>query len=177
MSDIEAEIRQRIQAFVAELEGLVRQAAVEAVAHVLGSGGAAGAPRRAGRGSVPAAAMSASRPRRGGKRTAEELEQLSEEIFRYLGAHPGLGVEQLSRSLDVDSKVLTLPIKKLVSGGRLRTEGQKRATKYFVVSEPVASKRSGAGPSPRHSKAPPSAPSKAAAKSVKGGRGRRGSRR
>jgi hypothetical protein len=130
MSEVEQQIRERVQIFVDELSTLVRQAALEAVSGALGGGGPTrgrGRGRRAGAG-----AGAAGRGRRKGqKRTAEQLDQLVGSVRSYVQKSPGQGVEQIARDLGVPSKELVLPIRKLIGSGELRTRGQKRATKYF----------------------------------------------
>ncbi len=46
-------------------------------------------------------------------------------------ANPGLRVEQIGRTLGAATKDLTLPLKKLLSQRMVRSEGQRRATRYF----------------------------------------------
>lgn len=126
MTDVSNQIRDRIEAFVQELGELVRRAALESVSSALG-GGLSGPPRaRTGR--PPAAAAGA----RSGKRTPEELEALTESVLSHIQGHPGLGVEQIAAELGITSRDLVLPIRKLVASGKLTTEGQKRATKYYA---------------------------------------------
>jgi hypothetical protein len=132
-SDVNREIRDRIQAFVNELSELVRQATLESVQDALqgrmGSANVAvrgvGRPAASGRG----AAM---RVKKGGKRTPEELEALTARLLRHIQGNPGQRMEQLAVALNLPSKELTLPIKKLLQENRLRTKGQKRATAYYA---------------------------------------------
>lgn len=137
MSDVNTQIRDRIETFVQELGELVRRAALESVSSALGAGlGARAARGRAGvavaaqaRPAAPAAAAAAGR---GGKRSAEELESTTQSVLDYIEANPGQGVEQIARDLNLSSKELVLPIRKLLSARKITTEGQKRATKYFL---------------------------------------------
>lgn len=131
MSDVDNQIREQIEAFVNDLNQLVRQAALEAVAAALGGEGAAA--QRLGRGARPSSLPRAlARGRgKGAKRTAEELEGMRQSVLEYVRKSPGQGVEQIAKSLNVPSRDLVLPIRKLVADGELSTKGQKRATKYF----------------------------------------------
>jgi hypothetical protein len=129
MNDVDRQIRDRVESFVAELTDLVRQAALESVSEVLGGQAVPGALRRRG-GRPP-------RPRirrRGGKRSPEEIDATTQRVLDYVRDNPGHGVEQMAIDLATNTKDLTLPIKKLLSNGDLLTEGQKRATKYFATS-------------------------------------------
>ncbi len=133
MTDINQQLRSRIEGFVSEIAELVRQATLESVYATLGAvetrtrGGSRGAPRGRSAPSFPAVVAG----RRGGKRSSDEIEAMSSEILNHVSENPGQGVEQISSALGISSKELTLPIRKLVGQGDLRTEGQKRATKYF----------------------------------------------
>jgi hypothetical protein len=143
MSDINSQIRATIDNFVSELNGLVRQAALEAVSGALGGVGAP-AGRGRPRSIIPAAPERARGRGRGAKRTPEELAQLTEGLYEYIAGNPGQGVEAIGKALGIETKELALPIKKLIADGRISTEGQKRATKYFAGGE-TASKGRGRG--------------------------------
>jgi hypothetical protein len=137
MADVNDQIRTRIESFVQELSELVRRAALESISSALGTSvGSPAAGRARGRRAAPAAASRGGRAGGGGggggKRSAEQLEGMTSALIGYVGQNPGQGVEQIARELQVSSKELVLPIRKLVASGQLATEGQKRATKYFV---------------------------------------------
>src|SRR5690606_37581088 len=73
------------------------------------------------------------RRRTGGKRSPDEIAQMADTLLDYIANNPGQRMESIARALDSTTQVLTLPIKKLLLGARLRTEGQKRATSYYVA--------------------------------------------
>ena len=63
--------------------------------------------------------------------------------------HPGLRIEQINKELGTQTRDLALPLRKLISEGAVRTEGEKRSTQYF----PGAGKSRGDGASaPRRRK-------------------------
>lgn len=126
--DIEA----RVQAFVADLEGLVRVAALEAVQKALGEGGGTGRGKKAA-GAAPAAggAPKAKARKKGQKRTPEELEALEGQLDAFVNANPGQRIEEIGKALGIATSELTRPMKKLLEGGKVRSTGQRRATKYF----------------------------------------------
>jgi ElaB/YqjD/DUF883 family membrane-anchored ribosome-binding protein len=128
MTDIQSQIRERIDEFVAELDQLVRRAAVQTVEDALSQGGKAPARR------APQAATSraAGRRRKGEKRAPGEIDQTVEAVQSYVQKNPGQGVEQMGRELGKTTKDLALPIKKLIAAGTIRTEGHKRATPHFA---------------------------------------------
>lgn len=122
MSDVNRQIRDRIEAFVAELDGLVRESLVETIR---GAFGGEGNGRRRGRGRAAVA-----RGRRG-KRTSDQIAATSKVILAQVRRQPGQGVEHIARVLKTTTKDLMLPMKKLLAEKQLRTTGVKRATKYF----------------------------------------------
>ena len=123
MSDVNRQIRDRIEAFVAELDGLVRESLVETVR---GAFGREGNGRRRGRGRAAAVARG-----RGGKRTSDEIAATSKAVLAQVRRQPGQGVEHIARVLKTSTKDLMLPVKKLLAEKQIRTTGVKRATKYF----------------------------------------------
>ena len=130
----DAQLRARIDAFVAEISTLVRRAALDAVASALGS--PAPAPAKRGPGRLPkAAAFAAPGPKRKGKqakRTPEDVAKMGEVVVAYVAKNPGQSVEQIKKALGVEKKDLQLPIIRLIDAKKLKTTGQKRGTKYFV---------------------------------------------
>jgi hypothetical protein len=69
----------------------------------------------------------------GEKRPPAELAKLTEKLGEYIKAHPGLRIEPIGKALSTPTKELSLPIKKLLSAKKIRSEGQKRATEYFAA--------------------------------------------
>lgn len=129
MSDVNRQIRERVEMFAAELEELVRQAALEAVGEALGGQ----APRRsAGSGRIAVARGLPRAP--GAKRSPAELETLKEDVRSYIRQNPGKGIERIAEGLGTSTRELNLPIKKLIAEGAVKTKGHKRATKYFPGS-------------------------------------------
>jgi len=149
MSDVENELRSRIDGFVNELSALIRRQALQAVEEVLKKGDhAATAPaRRPGR-PPKAAAPAAEKPvaksakpaakapiasakrKAGEKRTPAQLAQITEQVYNYIKGNGGQGVEQIAKALATSTKELTLPIRKLLADKKIGSKGQKRATRY-----------------------------------------------
>jgi hypothetical protein len=129
MSDFQTEMNRVVQGFVAQITELARRAAIDTLESAFGSRG----------GRAPAAALAAvnfgrvGRPRggRGAKRTAADLEKLSEQFASFVKANPGLRIEQINKQLGTTTKDLALPIRKLISEGQISAKGQKRSTTYF----------------------------------------------
>jgi len=57
---------------------------------------------------------------------------LIKKLHGYIAKNPGQRIEQIAASLDISTKELNLPAKKLISEKKLSTKGQKRATTYFA---------------------------------------------
>jgi hypothetical protein len=134
MSDFQAEMNRTVQGFVAQISELARRAALNTLESAFGSRGG-----RRGSGSAAALLAATSngrvgRPRggRGAKRTAADLEALSEQFASFVKANPGLRIEQINKELGTSTKDLALPIRKLISDGQISTKGKKRSTTYFA---------------------------------------------
>ena len=77
-----------------------------------------------------------SRPGRGSRRTAAELDELAARFVAFVAENPGLGIEQTNEHLGTTTADLALPIRKLVAADALKTEGRNRATRYFIPVAP-----------------------------------------
>ena len=133
MANISDTIRAALDAFVDDISSLIQQAALESVEAALA--GASTIPGRRGRGArtaAPAFAALSPTRKKGAKRSPEELEQLIKQLHGYIAKNPGQRIEQIAQSLDISTKELNLPAKKLISEKKLSTKGQKRATTYFA---------------------------------------------
>ncbi|HTJ81793.1 MAG TPA: hypothetical protein VL400_08705 [Polyangiaceae bacterium] len=136
VSSLNNQIRDCVDSFVRELEGLVRQAAIDSVAQALGGSSAArsSAPaarspgRPAGRPAAAPKAASGGRKRR----TAKEIDSLAQTILEFIEKNPGRRAENIKAALRIPASDWPLPVKKLLDEGRLSTKGEKRATEYFV---------------------------------------------
>ncbi len=123
MSDLERRIQKRVDAFVDEITGLIREAALESVRDALGGKPAnTKSPRRA----------RSAKAKSGGKRSAAELEGAAQAVLSFVADNAGSRADQIARALGTTTKELQLPMRKLVQAGELTTKGQKRATSYFV---------------------------------------------
>ena len=123
MSDFQTEMNRVVADFVNQITELARAAARDMIDEALGKGGKvslAGFGRGRGRGG------------RGGKRTANELDDLADRFHTFVGKHPGLRIEQINKQLGTTTKDLALPIRKLIAEGALKTKGAKRSTTYFA---------------------------------------------
>jgi hypothetical protein len=65
---------------------------------------------------------------------------MTELIELHIRQNPGQGAEQIGKAVGLSTKDMALPIRKLLAARSIRTEGQRRGTKYF------AGGRTGSGP-------------------------------
>jgi len=133
--DLDRTIRTRIDSFLLELSGLVKKAALESVHQALGEGYAP----RFGSGRTRTVAMRrGTAPRkistRGvrGKRSSEQVDQAAARVLAHVKSKPGQRLEEIGAALKTPTKILKLPVSKLLAAKKLKTKGQKRGTKYFV---------------------------------------------
>lgn len=127
--NVEQQIRARVDAFVAELSELLKQAALERLTDALGASPLA---RGAGKGKrAKAAGRAPALSKKGGKRTAKELEAFSDRILATIKSQPGIRADQIATELGLVTREVVLPIKKLLATKTVTKKGQKRATAYF----------------------------------------------
>jgi len=133
-SALQKELRKRIEAFVVDLEGLVRRAALQAVADALGGGAAMRAEPQAKRRKAKGASKpaKAAGPKKRIRRTNADLERTADAIFDHVAKHPGQRAEEIKAALRIDTAAWALPVKKLVDEGRIVTRGNKRSTTYLA---------------------------------------------
>ena len=147
MSNINDEIRTRVEALVVELSDLIRQATmgeiVEALKHADGKAPAGGpghpAPIGKSRAERTTAVGKLGRPAKapiaapsaGQQRAPESLAQLMERVNRQIKANPGQGIASIATSLGTSKVHLKLPMRKLVAEKWITSTGKKRGTRYF----------------------------------------------
>jgi hypothetical protein len=129
MDNLQHQVNARVEAFVAEITELARAAAYQALSAGLDT------PIAGGR-----SVTVAMRGRRGGKRTAAEIAQMADAFLAHVAANPGQRMEHIAKELGLPTPELTLPVKKLLADGKLRVEGQKRATEYYPADGSGAAK-------------------------------------
>jgi hypothetical protein len=133
MSNFEQQINQRVQSFVAEITELARKQAFETLSSALQGAGLLGGPGR-GRNGAGRRGRAALASTAGGRRSADQIEATCEALLSQIGSNPGQRIEQIGSAIGMRTKDLALPIRKLVAQKQIRTEGQRRATRYFPGS-------------------------------------------
>jgi hypothetical protein len=134
-SALQEELRRRIEAFVSDLEGLIRQAALQAVAQALGAKTAgASAPKKRGPKPKKAAGKPSAKagPKKRIRRSAADLDRVAASIFDYVTKNPGKRAEEIKSALQIPTASWGLPVKRLVDEGRIVARGAKRSTTYVA---------------------------------------------
>jgi len=116
-----SEIQSLVEKFVDEITVLAKREALEQISVAFGV-------------STPSAPADAPTSR-GDKRSPALLAELKQLILDHVISHPGLRTEQLNAALGTSTKLLVLPLRQLVAAGALKTEGQRRGTKYYVAAK------------------------------------------
>ena len=135
MSDFQNEMNHAVQGFVTQITELARRAAIDTLESAFhGRASRNGATAVAVSAPSTPAVARAGRPRggRGAKRSAADLEALSERFASFVKSSPGLRIEQINKELGTTTKDLALPIRKLIADGIVAAKGQKRSTTYFA---------------------------------------------
>jgi hypothetical protein len=126
---IENQIKDRIAAFVTELDLLVRKNTLEVLQGMLAGGGSM-SPRRgrpAGRGRKPG------RPRGSGTASAD-ASGAPEKVLAHVQANDGQGISTIAEATGLALKVAKKAAGSLLAAGQLAKSGQKRGTVYHVGS-------------------------------------------
>jgi hypothetical protein len=130
--DVEQQLLQLLHEFTSKVAAVVRQNALDSAGAALGAvaNGASRAARRpAARRSAPAAKTARRAP---SAKQPFDAQAVADQVVSYLKSTPGLRTEELGAALRVPTDGLKPLIKKLVTTGRLRSEGQARGTRYFA---------------------------------------------
>lgn len=65
-----------------------------------------------------------------GRRTSEAVEQTGLKVLAWLRKNPASRVEQIAVGLNTDTRMLILPISKLLEAKKISRKGVKRGTTY-----------------------------------------------
>jgi hypothetical protein len=122
----ESDVRALVDRFTDQLQLLARRLALQEVLGALGGS----PPARRGR---PARSAGATRGtgRRGGKRTAAELERMRGRLLVHVRANPGQRADQIAAALGTDVGTMRLPMRSLIAEKKVGTQGQRRGTTYY----------------------------------------------
>ena len=59
------------------------------------------------------------------------MAQLTTALLDHVRANPGQRIEQIKQAVGYTTAQLSLPMKKLIATGAVKSQGEKRATQYF----------------------------------------------
>ena len=125
--------RTLVETFANDLSLLMRRAALEEVHAKLSLviGDIQPQRRTPGR---PRATVSKGvvRMKKGGKRTAADLDALSHRLLAHVKANPGARGEQIAAALGTEVGTMRLPMQKLIAAKKVKVKGQRRGTQYFA---------------------------------------------
>lgn len=123
------DLEQQIESLVRDHVAALRQAAEAALARAFSReatvGRRAAAPRTSGWRRAPA-----------------ELSELSERLYAAICAQPGAAMGTLAAELGATPRELNRPARQLRRAGRVRSVGQRQATRYFPMAAKPAGGRS-----------------------------------
>ncbi len=133
-TNVENEIRARVDSFVNELSALVRQAALDSIRAAIAGGSLAQPARRSVARATKTASAAPAVPGRRGRRPSAESEHAAQALLAHVQSSPGQRLEEIGAALKMPTQVLKGPAGRLLRAGALRTEGQRRGTRYFPGS-------------------------------------------
>ena len=125
------DLARQIEELVADFLAANRAAASAAVQRAFASASPPCRPR------APRSTPNAIAPRR----SPDEVTTLSERLYAAICAKPGESMAVLAPSLGATSRALQVPAAHLKRAGRIRSVGQRQATRYFPM--PKSNARSG----------------------------------
>lgn len=125
------DLAHQIEALIAHFIEAQRVAANAAVQRAFGSAPPRDRPR------PPRAAAATSAPRR----SPAEMSDLSDRLYAAICAKPGESMAVLAPAVGAAPRALNRPAASLKRAGRIRTVGERQATRYFPM--PKSSARSG----------------------------------
>jgi len=118
-TDLEIAIERLVREHVAALHRAAASAVARAFSKSKGNAGRAAPTRRRASGS---------------RRAPNEVAALAERLYAAVSAHPGAGMSKLASLLDTSPRALNRPAIQLRRAGRLRSVGQRQATRYFPMT-------------------------------------------
>ncbi|QDU83286.1 hypothetical protein Pla163_03840 [Planctomycetes bacterium Pla163] len=143
---IDAQIQERVESFVADLTDLIHAAAVAAVQEAITGAGLGGTPARTTK--KRASKKRASKKRSTKKRTAKKAGKKTgkkrgrpaaapngpamDKILTFVKANPGSAVGAIVAGTRVPSAAAKKAVAHMLDAGSLRKTGQRRGTKYFA---------------------------------------------
>ncbi len=126
MKTIQARIDESVEELIHNLNALVGEIALEALAGRTRQKTKRGTRRRSA-GQV--------------HRKPEEISALTEELYAQICRYPGETMLTLSNHVKQPAKKLAFPARKLLDAGRIKKTGQRQYTRYFPLGREAKSAR------------------------------------
>jgi len=76
----------------------------------------------------------------GNRRAPDDVAALAEKLYAAVCANPGAAMPKLASLLDTSPRALNRPSIQLRRAGRLRSVGQRQATRYFPMTGKTSAK-------------------------------------
>ena len=128
MSTLDTQIRNRVESFVAELTGLIRQAAVDAAVSAL-NGQRGATYTGAKRGPKPGAAAAGRKGTRV-RRTEQQIQSTMKNVLEFIASKPGSRSEDVRSGLGLPAATMADALKRLMADKSIKSKGQRRGTTY-----------------------------------------------
>src|SRR5690606_14184862 len=129
-------VQQAVERFVGELRAIIAEEARATLLAVLGQPTARRASPAAPRRAQEARHVTGPEKRTAGKRvrrSAEDLEAVQEKLLAVLKKQPGANSEQIQEASGLSKADIQRPLTLLREAGDVRTEGEKRAMRYYLA--------------------------------------------
>jgi len=83
--------------------------------------------------SSPSPVRGPARPDKRNRRSIKELENVGGEVIKLLQkSKKQMRIEEINKELGTNTRQLMRPIQKLLNQGRIKKDGERRATVYFI---------------------------------------------
>ena len=122
-------IRDLLEEFATRIKEAALEEAFESLKSAMGGGAA---PTRRGPGRPKGSGARATRVKVA-KRDPKELDALVGKLHTAIRSKPGQRIEEIARAMGTTTKELALPAKKLIAAKKIKTTGNRRATKYLPM--------------------------------------------
>jgi hypothetical protein len=133
MTNLQQSIEAQVGVFVRNVNDLVRRAAIEALEQAIVVPAANGKPQQKRRNAGSGKSKRRARRKPSPPRDPAVLAALTERLYEAIASQPGETMEVLAPVVGCPSRELQVSIERLLSQGRVKKAGQRRATHYFPM--------------------------------------------
>jgi hypothetical protein len=122
MTTLEEKLVRQIEGAVAEFITAGQAATQQAIARTFGQVS-----------ELPVATTTVKRRKLGKRRSADEVAQLSESLYRAIAARPGAAMTELAADVGQTPMTLQIAVAQLRRQKQIRSAGQRQFTRYFPL--------------------------------------------